>query len=264
MSGLCPAARCGTRSGMASPPNFITRLAKPVIDFALPPRCPACGEIVDGDDRFCLGCWQQLDHLDQGCVQCGDPLIASADSAALCGACLSEPPAFDTMRAAVRYGDVARAIALRLKYGGRVGLARTIAAAMRRHMTGLEDTLLVPVPLHRRRLWRRGYNQAALIARALAGDNRERLELETLTRTRATPYLRAMSAKERAKTVRGAFALDPKRSDAVSGRRIMLIDDVYTSGATSNACAKVLKRAGASEVHVRCWARVALADDDIY
>ena len=249
---------------MARPSNILTRIAKPVIDFALPSRCPACGEIVDGDDRFCLGCWQQLDHLDQGCMQCGDPVIALADSDSLCGACLADPPAFDTMRAAVRYGEVARTIALRLKYGGRVGLARTIAAAMQRHMTGLDDALLVPVPLHRGRLWRRGYNQAALIARALAGEDRERLNLEALVRTRATPYLRAMSAKERAKTVRGAFAVDEEHRVAIRGKRIVLVDDVYTSGATTNACGKVLKRGGAAQVHARCWARVALADDDIY
>lgn len=249
---------------MVKPSIILNRIAKPVIDFALPSRCPACGEIVDGDDRFCLGCWQQLDHLDQGCMQCGDPLIALADSESLCGACLSDPPAFDTMRAAVRYGDVARTIALRLKYGGRVGLARTIAAAMQRHMTELDDALFIPVPLHRGRLWRRGYNQAALIARALADEDRERLSLETLIRTRATPYLRAMGAKERAKSVRGAFAINPKPSAVISGRRIVLVDDVYTSGATTNACAKVLKRGGAAEVHVRCWARVAARGDDIY
>ncbi|MGJ8537375.1 MAG: double zinc ribbon domain-containing protein [Parasphingopyxis sp.] len=249
---------------MAGPSNILTRIAKPIVDFALPARCPACGEIVDGDDRFCLGCWEQLEHLDQGCMQCGDPAIVLAESDSLCGACLSDPPGFDTMRAAVRYGDVARTIALRLKYGGRLGLARTVAAAMQRHMTGLEDALIVPVPLHRSRMWRRGYNQAALIARVLAGENRERLALEALIRTRATPYLRAMSRRERAKTVRGAFAVAPDLQDAVRRRRIIVVDDVYTSGATVKACAKILKRVGATEVHVRCWARVVLAEDDSY
>lgn len=219
---------------------------------------------MDGDDRFCLDCWQKLDHLDQGCMHCGDPGIALADSESLCGACLADPPAFDTMRAAVRYGDIARIIALRLKYGGRIGLARTIAAAMQRHMSELDDALLIPVPLHRTRIWRRGYNQAALIARALAGENRERLLLETLVRRRATPYLRAMSTKARAKTVRGAFAVGKADRETIAGRKVILVDDVYTSGATSGACAKALKRGGASQVHVRCWARVARTDDDIY
>ncbi|MEM8696712.1 MAG: ComF family protein [Pseudomonadota bacterium] len=249
---------------MADLSTILAGVAKPVIDFALPSRCPACGVIIDGDDRFCLDCWQQLDHLDQGCRQCGDPRVTVADSATLCGACLADPPPFDTMRAAVRYGDVARIIALRLKYGGRIGLARTIARAMHRHMDGLEDALIVPVPLHRGRLWRRGYNQAALIARALARDGTDRLALDALRRTRATPYLRAMGASERAKTVRGAFALNPKWRAAIAGARVVLVDDVYTSGATVRACARILKRGGAGEIHVRCWARVAATDDADY
>ncbi|QLC21158.1 ComF family protein [Parasphingopyxis sp. CP4] len=233
-------------------------------DFALPPRCPACGEIVDGDDRFCLDCWMALDHLDQGCTQCGDPLVSLPDAQALCGACMNDPPAFDSMRAAVRYGDVARIVALRLKYGGRVGAARTIAANLHRHMRDCDDALIVPVPLHRWRLWRRGYNQAALIARALAPAAPERLSLSALRRTRATPYLRAMGARERAKTVRGAFSINPEQRAQIAGQRLVLVDDVYTSGATVRACAKVLKRAGAREIHVRCWARVCHDDADDY
>lgn len=244
--------------------RILSHVTKPVVDFALPSRCPACGKIVDGDDRFCFECWQQLDHLDQGCVQCGDPLMMLADKESLCGACLADPPSFETMRAAVRYDDIARDIALRLKYGGRVGLARTIARAMQRHLSDLGDALLVPVPLHRGRLWRRGYNQAALIARAIAGEKRERLSLDCLIRARATPYLRAMSAHERAKTVRGAFAKGPSHGAGIKGRRVILVDDVFTSGATTRACAKVLKRHGSGEVHVRCWARVASLDADVY
>ena len=253
---------------MAAPSHLLSgiasRIAKPVLDFALPSRCPSCGMVVDGDDRFCLDCWSELDHLDRGCHQCGDPLVTLGDDAAICGACLAGPPPFDTMRAAVRYGDIARTIALRLKYGGRIGLARLIAGSMQRHMDGLENALIVPVPLHRGRLWRRGFNQSALIARALAGDKRDRLRLDALERTRATPYLRAMGAKERANTVRGAFAANPKRRDDLRGQHIVLVDDVSTSGATARACAKVLKRAGAAEVHVRCWARVCAAEEADY
>lgn len=249
---------------MAALHELLSNVARPVLDFALPSRCPSCGAIVEGDDRFCLDCWRQLDHLDRGCGQCGDPRVVESDDAALCGACLADPPPFDTMRAAVRYGDIARTIALRLKYGGRIGLARLIAGAMQRHMDGLDDAWIVPVPLHRGRLWRRGFNQSALIARALADGERQRLRLDALIRIRATPYLRAMGAKERANTVRGAFAVNPKRRDDLRGKPLILVDDVYTSGATARACAKVLKRAGAAEVHVRCWARVCGSDDVDY
>lgn len=244
--------------------QLLSGIVKPALDFALPTRCPSCGAIVDGDGRFCLDCWRKLDHLDQGCMQCGDPLVIQADSAALCGACLANPPAFDTMRAAVRYGDIARTIALRLKYGGRIGLARLVAGAIRRHMDGLDDAQIVPVPLHRGRLWRRGYNQAALIGRALAGESPGRLRFDTLVRTRATPHLRAMGARERAKTVRGAFAVNSKHREDVAGKRFVLVDDVYTSGATVGACARVLKHHGAAEVHVRCWARVCVTAEDGY
>lgn len=226
------------------------------MQFALPPRCPACGVVVDADHRFCAACWQSLDHLEAGCPRCGDPIMADRAPGELCGACLARPPGYATLRAAVAYGEVARTIALRLKYGGRTGLARTVAGAMRRHMAGLDDALIVPVPLHRWRIWRRGYNQAALIARALAGDRPERLRLELLERKRATPMLRGMGAAERAKAVRGAFAVRAERRPELRDRRVVLVDDVYTSGATANACARQLLRAGAAEVHVRCWARV--------
>ena len=233
-----------------------------VLGFALPIRCPACGAILPDEHRFCLDCWQRLDLLEFGCRQCGEPDIDALEDGDLCAACLADPPPFDSMRAAVRYGEVARTIALRLKYGGRVGLARVIAAAMRRHMTGLDDALIVPVPLHRGRIWRRGFNQSALIAAALAGTDRNRLRVEWLERHRATPYLRGMHAGERAKAVRGVFRVpEPVRAE-LKGRRIVLVDDVYTSGATSRACAKLMKRHGAAEVHVRCWARVSRLKED--
>ncbi len=244
--------------------DILRKAARVPVDFALPARCPACGCVIAEDHRFCLDCWQQLHHLDRGCAQCGDPGIALLSGEEMCGACLADPPPFETMRAAVAYGDIARTLALRLKYGGRIGLAKTIAQAMRRHMAGLEDALLVPVPLHRGRIWRRGFNQAALIARALARGNPDRVRLDWLERTRATPFLKGMNRDRRARTVRGAFAVPKAKRAALKGRRIILIDDVYTSGSTTRACAKLLKRHGASEVHVRCWARVARRDPDDY
>ncbi|MBC2778194.1 ComF family protein [Parasphingopyxis marina] len=249
---------------MISMPAPLRAAARPIVGFALPSRCPACGTVVEGDGHFCIDCWTGLDHLDQGCARCGEPSIMLADSDSLCGACLADPPPYATARAAVAYGDIARGIALRLKYSGRIGLARTIAAAMQRHMARLDDALLIPVPLHRRRIWGRGYNQAALIARALAGDDSEKLRLETLIRAKSTPVLRGMGAKAREQAVRGAFAVPDARRAEIRGRRLVLIDDVYTSGATAKACARVLLRHGAAEVHVRCWARVPAHDDAAY
>ncbi len=228
-----------------------------IIRFALPPRCPGCGAVTPSDHDFCLPCWSALDFLgDPQCARCGDPFEIDPGAGALCGACHADPPPIDGMRAAVTYGPIARRIALRLKYGRRPGFALTMARHMRRHLT--PHALIVPVPLHRWRIWRRGYNQAALIARALAKPDDAPVAIDLIERRKPTPILRGLGPSQRLKAVRGAFALRPGAD--VKGKAILLVDDVYTTGATVNACASVLKRAGAASVHVLCWARVVRDD----
>jgi ComF family protein len=246
----------GMMNPVLAPAVMIARMAR---DFALPPRCPGCGLVVEGDHRFCLDCWQQLDFLpDTGCTACGTPM--DGVEGLTCGACLAHPPLHDGVRAAVAYGAVARGLALKLKYSGRNAMAEIIAAQLARHVDAGENGLLVPVPLHRWRIWRRGYNQSALIARSLSKRTGAELSLDLLQRVRATPALRGMGVVARAKAVRGAFAVPALRRAQLAGRNIWLIDDVHTSGATANACARALKRAGAARVVVLCWARV-LADE---
>ncbi|MFL6845891.1 MAG: double zinc ribbon domain-containing protein [Allosphingosinicella sp.] len=236
-----------------------------MLDFALPPRCPGCGEIVGEPHRFCLSCWGSLAFLGEPCCgRCGLPFAYGATSGgeAECGACLAVPPAFDRLRSAVAYGEVSRQVALKLKYSGRPGLAATLAHFMLRHLeAGEGDPLLVPVPLHRWRIWQRGYNQAALIASALSRRSGVPVALDLLRRTRATPPLRGLGRRERALTVRGAFALAPGTKPSLAGRRVVLVDDVYTSGATANACARILRRGGAASVEILCWARVVAVDE---
>ncbi len=167
------------------------------------------------------------------------------------------------MRAAVAYGEIARKVALKLKYGGRPGVAETLARFMQRHLDGeAEDTILVPVPLHRWRIWKRGYNQSALIASALARRTQRVAELDLLRRVKATPVLRGLGRRERALALQGAFRLTDAGRKRVAGRTIILIDDVHTSGATASACAKALKRGGAAHVHILCWARVVGPGED--
>lgn len=224
-----------------------------LIAFALPPRCAGCGTIVSGDLELCAACWSSLDFLTAvGCVSCGAPM---AIAGLMCARCLAQPPHHDGVRAAVTYGAVARTIALRLKHGRRVALARLMAQLMMRHVDDRE-ALLVPVPLHRWRIWQRGFNQAALIARAIARQTGQPLALDVLARTRATPMLRGLGAVERARTLAGAFSVAQAARAQIRGRNILLIDDVHTSGATANGCARVLKRAGAARVEMLCWARV--------
>jgi ComF family protein len=232
-----------------------------LLDFALPPRCPGCAAIASEPHRFCLDCWRSLAFLGEPCCdRCGLPFEFGGDGAAECGRCLADPPPFDRLRAAVAYGDVSRQVALNLKYSGRPGLAGTLAHFMLRHAGGGGDRLLVPVPLHRWRIWKRGYNQAALIASALARRSGLDCELDLLRRTRPTPPLKGLGRRERALAVRGAFEVPRPARPRLAGREILLIDDVYTSGATASACALALKRSGAASVEVLCWARVVPVD----
>lgn len=249
----------GARGGMGIRALLAAGLAAGdrIVRFALPPRCPGCGVVTPNDHDFCLACWSALDFLDDPlCARCGDPFEIDPGPGALCGACHAVLPAIDGMRAAVRYGPIARRIALRLKYGRRPGFAQTMARHMRRHIA--PDALIVPVPLHRGRIWRRGYNQAALIARALARPDNVPIAIDLIERRKPTPVLRGLGPSARLKAVRGAFALKPGAE--VKGRAILLVDDVYTTGATVNACAALLKRAGAANVKVLCWARVVRDD----
>lgn len=238
--------------------------ARQVLDFALPPRCPGCGSITAQEHLFCLTCWQKLHFLAEPCCRrCGLPFEYDSGEDAECGGCLANPPSYDRLRAAVAYGEIARKVVLKLKYSGRPAAAETLAHLMQRLLEAREsEAMLVPVPLHRWRIWKRGYNQSALIASALSQRTGHRAELDLLRRARATPVLRGLGRHERAVAVRGAFALSPRGRDVVRGRTIILVDDVYTSGATVDACAKVLKRGGALRVEIICWARVLVASDD--
>lgn len=227
-------------------------------NYALPPRCPVCGTIVGGDQQFCLPCWGTLIFIGTpACATCQLPLPDGALDGDQCAPCLAETPPFDGVRTAVAYNESSATIATRFKYGRRTGHAKLIANALRSQLPDdVADWSIVPVPLHASRLWQRGFNQSLLIAHALAGSSGAKVEAETLVRRKRTRPLRGMSPKQRAKEVKSVFALNPAHKGSLKGRRIILVDDVYTTGATVRACSKMLKRAGADEILVFCWARV--------
>ncbi|WP_447756733.1 double zinc ribbon domain-containing protein [Sphingopyxis fribergensis] len=232
-----------------------------VVDYALPPRCPGCGVIVGEDRQFCLTCWSSLEFLDgPSCTGCSVPLPAALPGGPIaCGACLASSPPFEGAPAAVAYGPVARTVALRLKYGRRTGHARLMAQLMARQLAALGDAgaiLLVPVPLHRWRLWSRGFNQAALMVDELGRLTGVQHDHHLLLRTRATPSLRGKGRKERERIVGGAFALASDAKVRAAGRHLVLVDDVHASGATLRAAARALKRSGAARVSALTWARV--------
>lgn len=212
--------------------------------------------MTEADHRFCAACWGRLTFLGPPwCAGCQRPFTFDTGQGALCAACETGRPAYDGVRAAVAYGDVARGVALKLKYGGRLACAETMARAMARLMPDEAD-LLVPVPLHRWRIWSRGFNQAALIADALSSRCGVPVERGVLRRVKATPVLRGLGWQGRARAVAGAFALAPEGAGRIVGRTIVLVDDIHTSGATAGGCARILKRHGAARVILLCWARV--------
>jgi len=224
------------------------------LDFALPPRCPGCGLIVEQVHSFCPDCWKQVEFLGNGgCRTCGLPLEATDLDE--CGSCLAVEPRIARTRAAVAYGDLSRGLAIRLKYGRKVAIARTMARYMAPLVSPPDgDPILVPVPLHRVRLWSRGFNQSVLVAQELSRRLRITVDPFALRRTRRTPPLKGMSLSQRRRTVAGAFTVtDPAR---VKGRTVILVDDVLTTGSTANACARALQRAGAARVELVSWARV--------
>lgn len=178
-----------------------------------------------------------------------------------CASCLIKTPRHNGIRAVVAYDEVSRQIPLKLKYGGKIGLASMIATHMVRHMpadmgSDMGAIMVTPVPLHWTRLWSRGYNQSALIAQALARQSGLQYIPDLLIRKKRTPLLRGMSGKQRQGIVSQAFLINPKRARQMKGARIILIDDVLTSGATSDACIAKLKRGGAAWIQLFCWARV--------
>jgi len=229
-----------------------------LLDYALPPRCPICGVTVEADNRFCLTCWQQLDFLARPwCAACGVPFAFDRPDDSLCAQCLTDPPVHNGVRAAVRYDDHSSLIAMRLKYGTRLGLAKLIAEHLLKFVADVSGhPIIVPVPLHRSRLWRRGFNQSVLIGRELARATGVEMDYDVIFRSKITPPLRGMSGAQRRRAVDAAFALRADAPEKLADKSVILVDDVYTSGSTSNACSRLLKRAGAEQVFVFCWARV--------
>lgn len=237
-------------------------LTKAALDLLYPPLCMACRAQV-AQPGLCPACWSAATFLDgPGCACCGLPFAVALEGENHCAACLSKPPAFDRARAILAYDDASKGAILALKHADRLELVPGFGlwlGRIGRPMLEAAD-LIVPVPLHRVRLWQRRYNQAAELARRLGRDWNRAVAVNALERSRATPSQGAMaSAKARRRNVQRAFKVpDPGR---VAGRRILLVDDVVTTGATAEACARALKRAGASHVDVLALARVVKASD---
>ncbi|HTI86951.1 MAG TPA: ComF family protein [Alphaproteobacteria bacterium] len=238
--------------------RWLRGLGQRLLDVALPPRCLACGTIVADARTLCATCWPDVDFIAAPhCACCGLPLSAgNGDDLLLCGACLAARPPWRRARAVFRYRGVGRNLVISFKHGDRLDAAPTLARWLSRAGAELlaDADLIVPVPLHRRRLFARRYNQSAVLALALGKLCGIPVGVDALLRVRPTPSQGGLDRRGRAANVRGAIAV--ARVTSIKGRRIVLIDDVLTTGATVGVCVRALLRAGAISIDILTLARV--------
>ncbi len=232
----------------------------PLIDLVFPPRCPLCGEALATQTGLCSACWADLAiPTEPACSTCARPFPPGVEGgAAQCAVCLADPPLHSGIAAATLYNDASRKLILAFKHGRKIALAEQLGQLMAAKLPEPDGQppLLVPVPLHRWRLWRRGFNQAALLARSLEKHGKGRVAVDVLVRQKSTPMLGGMRRKARERALKGAIAINRRWANRLKGRDVILVDDVLTSGATSNVCVKALRKAGVRSVKVACFARV--------
>jgi ComF family protein len=235
-------------------------LPRKTVDLILPPVCSGCGRAVADADALCARCWSEMRFIAPPlCPVYGTPFTYEMGGGIVSAAALADPPPFARSRSAVIYGDVARRMVHQLKYYDRPHLAEVMAQSMHRagHELLSKNALLVPVPLYYFRLLKRRFNQSALLARRISSLSGAAHDPLVLQRTRATRQQVGLSAAQREENVRGAFRVPRQMLPRVAGRGIVLVDDVYTSGATVKAATRALLRAGASSVDVLTFARVS-------
>ncbi|MFZ1990750.1 MAG: ComF family protein [Alphaproteobacteria bacterium] len=258
-------ARFALKPAFQRAANAVAAIAKRGFDVLLPPQCLSCRTLVDQPGLLCAKCFSGAQAIAPPfCRSCGVPLPSASGISGLahvdlsCGRCLTEPPVFTRARSVFVYDDVARRLVHDLKYGDRLEGRASFGAWLARAGgdCATQADFIIPVPLHYIRLVRRRYNQAVVLAKALSQSTRRPLAVDALRRVRPTKSQTGLSADARASNMRGAFQVRKNWVGRIKGAQIVLVDDVMTTGATVNACARALKRAGAADITVLTLARV--------
>jgi len=247
-----------------SPSGWLERAGGFLLDQLYPPTCLYCDTPIAGAEGLCADCWRGLRPITAPlCPVLGLPFAVSLGPEARSAEAIADPPPFDRARSAVIYNDIARAIVSRLKYGDRPELARfcarTMVTACAEILEG--DPVLVPVPLHRFRQWQRRYNQSTELCRALSEMCSLDIAPLLVRRTRRTLQQVGLGKDQRARNVAGAFTVRPEALAPIAGRRVVIVDDVITTGATVKALTRTLKRAGIEQIDVISFARVVIGGD---
>jgi len=229
------------------------------LDHIFPPRCFGCRERIAQHGHLCAVCWEKMEFLPAShCDVCGRPFGRHMHMVLQCGACLEKPPPYARLRFVCQYNGFARTLITRFKYGDDLSYYPILARWMAHYGAAViqEAEVIIPVPLHRLRLWKRRYNQAVLFARQVHRIQGIPLFTTVLKRPHHTISQTKLTRSKRKLNVRSAFVVDKRKKRQIIGRHVLLIDDVVTTGATVEACTKVLLKAGAAKVSVLAFARV--------
>ncbi len=237
--------------------NFLTA----ILNFIFPPRCYLCNKFLEGEDGLCFECLSKINFISKPrCEICGFPFefsLSSKNHKLLCPNCIKKAPKFDKCISAVRYDEISKKIILPFKHCDKTLYAKFMAKLMNTvgHEIISDSDIIIPVPIHLSRMLKRKYNQASLIARLIAKQNNKTFMYYNLIRVVATQSQGHLSPAQRKKNVSSAFTI--RHPELLKGKNVLLIDDVYTTGATVNECAKILKFCGVKKVYVLTFARVA-------